>query len=781
MRIATKLRVGSIAGIVSFLLLFISINWSFFQLQEAKRIDDIVEKIKVSHLIRNSLRDQYFVHREDRTQAQWEKSKAATLEYFQQLTTDLQGHIDSQLMQRLQLSVEDSTEIFHRIVENGVTLTAATSNRKIYEELDKRLASQMLLKDAATQDMVNVLQKSSASKLAASDHKLIVTFGVSSLFLAISITFLSINLGRLIQNRLSSLHKGAQSIADGNLDYRFENVGADEFADLARAFNTMTETLLTTQNQLQMAGMAHQEALARLEKIANRVPGVVYQYRLRPDGTSCFPYASPAIQDIYHVSPEEVLDDASKAFAVIHPDDRDAMRASMQRSSHDLTPWRHEYRAQFSDGTITWLLGNGVPEREPNGATLWHGFITDITAQKQQELALIAATHAAEAANIAKSRFLATMSHEIRTPMNGMLGMAQLLLMPDLDETQRHDYARTILTSGQTLLTLLNDILDFSKIEAGKFQMEATPFEPGKITQEIHTLLSETASSKNLAFEYVWTGPAGQRYLADAHRVRQMLTNLVVNAIKFTAQGQVRIEASELERDPCSAVLEFSVTDSGMGIPADKLGSLFKPFTQSDTSTTRRFGGSGLGLSIVSSIAKLMGGEVGVESVLGQGSRFWFRIRAELVAADEHHANAHGAVPSLTLAPPQLRGRVLVIEDNVTNRMVIEAFLVSLGLTVTLANDGQQGVDALTQGSVQDLILMDIQMPVLDGYAATERIRAWETENGHPRLPIVALTADAFDEDRKRCMAADMDDFLAKPIQANVLARTLGKWLRTGT
>ena len=780
MRVATKLRIGSVAGVLSFILLLVSLGWSFFQLQNVKHSDDIIDSIQVNHLVRDSLRDQYFVHREDRTRLQWEESNAAIAESILQLTTNLPSDIDPRLVQRLQQGIENSADIFHRIAENWVILTSATGNRKIYEELDKRLASQLLVKDAATQDLVNLLQKSSASKLAASDRQLVVTFGVCTLFLAISITFLSVSIGRLIRERLASLHHGAQSIANGNLNYRFKNIGTDEFADLARAFNAMTDNLLRAQNQLQASGIAHQETLARLEKIANRVPGVVYQYRMRPDGTSNFPYASPAIQEIYRVSPDQALADASHTFAIVHPADRDAMRASMQASSRDLTPWRHEYRTQFSDGTGSWLLGNALPEREPDGSTLWHGFITDITAQKQQELALIAATRAAEAANIAKSRFLATMSHEIRTPMNGILGMAQLLLMPSLQDSQRTNYARTILTSGQTLLTLLNDILDFSKIEAGKLQLEATVFQPTQLIQETHTLFEETANGKNLRLESTWHGAVDQRYQADAHRLRQMLSNLVGNAIKFTASGQVHMEASELERDMGSALLEFSVTDSGIGIPTDKLGLLFKPFSQSDTSTTRQFGGTGLGLSIVSSIAKLMGGDVGVESVSGKGSRFWFRIRAGLVATGENSRQAQ-RVSQQPATTARLRGRVLVIEDNLTNRMVIEAFLTSLGLTVTLANDGAQGVGVITQGELPDLVLMDLQMPVLDGYAATEQIRAWEIKNNRPRLPIIALTANAFDEDRQHCLAVGMDDFLAKPIQITALTTALSQWLHAGT
>lgn len=251
-----------------------------------------------------------------------------------------------------------------------------------------------------------------------------------------------------------------------------------------------------------------------------------------------------------------------------------------------------------------------------------------------REDSLVAAKEAAEAANLAKSSFLATMSHEIRTPLNGVLGMAQLLLMPKIDETERMEYARTILNSGQTLLTLLNDILDLSKVEAGKLELRLAAFAPRQVIDEIVTLFSEAARSKGLELAADWRGAEERRYRADPVRLRQMLANLVSNAIKFTPRGFVRVEAAEVGTDGEHAVLEFSVTDSGIGIAADKLALLFKPFSQVDASTTRQHGGTGLGLSIVRNLAQLMDGDAGIESAPGQGARFWFRIRAEVLSAD---------------------------------------------------------------------------------------------------------------------------------------------------
>ena len=366
--------------------------------------------------------------------------------------------------------------------------------------------------------------------------------------------------------------------------------------------------------------------------------------------------------------------------------------------------------------------------------------------------------------------------------MNGILGMAQLLLMPNLTDNERHAYAKTIHLSGQSLLALLNDILDLSKIEAGKFQLDSIVFEPDSLLNETHMLFTGTANAKGLQLETQWKGLPGSRYVSDATRIRQMLSNLVGNAIKFTQTGYVHIEGSIIEQGAESALLEFSVSDSGIGIPPDKIDLLFKPFSQTDNAIARQFGGTGLGLSIVRHLAKLMGGDVGVESVAGQGSRFWFRLRAKQVADGEECRSSERSANAL---PALLSGRVLVVEDNIVNRMVIESMLTKLGITVTLAHDGQQALDAILQGDCPDpdLILMDLNMPVMDGYGATERIRQWERDNNRPRLPrlphlpIIALTADAYEEDRQRCLAVGMDDFLTKPIALDALQSALHKWL----
>ena len=411
-----------------------------------------------------------------------------------------------------------------------------------------------------------------------------------------------------------------------------------------------------------------------------------------------------------------------------------------------------------------------------DGQTYLYASSRDITERKRMESVLVVAKETAEAANLAKSQFLATMSHEIRTPLNGILGMAQLLAPPALPDGERIDYARTILNSGQTLLTLLNDILDVAKVDAGKLVLESIVFEPAQMLDEMLSLFVASAQEKGLAIEGRWLGQASH-YRGDPHRFRQMASNLISNAIKFTDRGSVLIEASEQGSRDGKTLVKFAVTDTGIGIPADRLPQLFKPFSQADSSTTRKYGGTGLGLSIVSSLARLMGGTAGVESEPGKGSHFWFQVWLDqLTPADEPKAGLRTA-PGQEAKVPRLAGRVLVVEDNATNRLVIQSMLGKMGLQVAMAEDGQQGVRAMQGAQSFDLVLMDIQMPVMDGRCATQAIRAWERQQQRAHLPIIALTADAYEADRQQALAAGMNDFLAKPILYDALHAVLLRWL----
>ncbi|MEP7361694.1 MAG: response regulator [Acidobacteriota bacterium] len=377
----------------------------------------------------------------------------------------------------------------------------------------------------------------------------------------------------------------------------------------------------------------------------------------------------------------------------------------------------------------------------------------------------------ADLANAAKSEFLANVSHEVRTPMNGVIGMSEILLETPLSEQQK-EFAVTIRDSAMTQLAILNDILDLAKVESGKLTLEAIGFSPARLLDQLHAMFALGAESKGLEFRVDAAASLPQHVVGDPLRLRQIIANLTGNAIKFTSQGFIELGARAAVSGT-SALLEFWVRDSGVGIPADAQRHVFEKFSQADTSTTRRYGGTGLGLAISRELADLMDASLSVESAVGQGTCFRLRVKlplGELPAAEPY---AVSPVTGLAQRPPH-RIRILVVEDNAINRRVAGEMISRLGYQVEYAFNG---VEAIQRFDTQefDLILMDCHMPEMDGYEATRRIRAMNSIRRY--VPIVALTAGATPIDRQKALNSGMDDYLAKPFRREELAALLQRWL----
>ncbi len=509
--------------------------------------------------------------------------------------------------------------------------------------------------------------------------------------------------------------------------------------------------------------------LSKLSWVAERTSNAV----IITDRHGRIEWVNKGFTELTEWQPAEVIGRAPGA--VLQGPETDAATVARIRAQVEACQAVDEEILNYSkSGRVYWVRLDIQPVLDAAGvATHFVAVQTDVSAQKSIELQLQRARDLALSAADARGQVIANTSHEIRTPMNGVLGMTELLLRTQLDERQRR-LADTILRSGRHLLDLLNDVLDYSKMEAGRFELVQASTDLERVLYDAHGVVAETARAKGLALDVQVLPGSAPRVLADGARLRQVLVNLLGNAVKFTSQGRVALTVTVQAEGRERARATFSVADTGIGIAPKLQRHIFEPFVQADANTATRYGGSGLGLAISERLVRLMGGELTVKSDVGQGATFSFALTLPLAAEQDLTQGKLASLGALGLD-------VLVAEDYPINQEVIREFLAELGCRMTLARNGREAIELYVEaGGAFDVVLMDCRMPRMDGFDATRAIRDWERGGGRRAAPIIALTAGALAIERERCASVGMNGFIAKPVTLGELYDALEPHARPG-